>query len=96
MSDNFDKLQIAHLDELNKSMCRIHNFGWATGDDFIHSKTSLGKLHSQVVKRNGQQVIVHEWDNPRGNWKFTDYDSQEDYDRDMKEAEETIRNGDNW
>lgn len=51
------KMLKAHMAEINAKGAEATNFGWATGEDFIHSKTTNGKLFTEII--NGK--IKHEW-----------------------------------
>lgn len=56
-----DTLTIAHFREAEEQGAEFHNLGWATGDDFIHSKTSIGRLYSEIDKSG---KVTHEWQKP--------------------------------
>lgn len=52
-----DRLLNAHLGEMGKKRAEGFNIGWASGDNFIHSKTSKGKLHTEEHKKGYR----HSW-----------------------------------
>ena len=52
------KLLLAHQAEMERADAEPYNFGWALGVDFIHSKTSKGKLYSEIDDDNN---VTHEW-----------------------------------
>lgn len=47
-----------HLKEMDKRKADAYNIGWAAGDNFIHSKTSKGRLYTT---RKGNKY-KHEWE----------------------------------
>ncbi len=57
-----DKLLEAHVAEAEAHNAEFYNCGWATGEDFIHSKTSEGRLYSEI-DQSGK--ITHEWQKPK-------------------------------
>src|SRR5262245_30768701 len=59
--DDFDLLINAHEHEARRRRAEIFNFGWATSDDGLCSKTSKGLLDTQRL-RTGK--IRHRWDPP--------------------------------
>lgn len=48
----------AHDEFARENKATFLNFGWATGDDFIHSKTNKGKI---FTSRNNKGVITSEF-----------------------------------
>ena len=55
-----DPLTDEHINEaIEKGATAIYNLGWASGEDFIHSKTNIGKLFTQ---RNADGSFSHEWE----------------------------------
>lgn len=55
-----DELLEAHLTEaVENGVEDIYNLGWASGEDFIHSKTDKGKLFTQ---RDSDGSYKHEWE----------------------------------
>lgn len=51
-------LLIGHQMEASEKNAEFYNFGWAIGEDFIHSKTSKGRLYSEIDKDGN---VTHEW-----------------------------------
>jgi hypothetical protein len=47
----------AHVDEAASRQAEFYNLGWASGADFIHSKTDRGTLYTQRTADG----FVHEW-----------------------------------
>lgn len=54
----YDSMLRPHLTEMSKRKADAYNLGWATGDNFIHSKTSKGRLYSE---RKGKKWS-HTWE----------------------------------
>jgi hypothetical protein len=59
-----NKLLDAHEGEMSRRGGEAYNLGWASGDtdhgQFIHSKTSVGRLYSEIDHGNGK--VSHQWD----------------------------------
>lgn len=53
-----DQLIAAHEEEADKHGAEFYNLGWASGDDFIHSKTDKGRLYSEI---DAKGKVTHEW-----------------------------------
>ena len=44
-----EKLLTAHMKEAEgKNKADVTNLGWSSGDDYIHSKTTVGHLYSEI------------------------------------------------
>ena len=56
------KLLNSHIKEMNRRGAEGFNVGWASGPDFIHSKTSKGRLYSEI-SYHPENKITHEWEN---------------------------------
>lgn len=56
---NQEKLLAAHEAEAEKEGAEFYNLGWASGEDFIHSKTDSGRLYTSI---DGDGNITHEWE----------------------------------
>ncbi len=56
-----DILADAHFAFADGQGAEFYNMGWAMGDDFIHSKTSIGRLYSEIDEKGN---ITHEWQKP--------------------------------
>jgi hypothetical protein len=54
----YEKLVNSHIKEADRKRAEITNMGWATGDNFIHSKTTKGRLYSE---RNKKGRTEHSW-----------------------------------
>ena len=55
-----DKLMNAHENAAARRNAEFLNYGWASGDDFIHSKTNRGKLYSEIDPETLR--VTHSWD----------------------------------
>lgn len=62
MDELQSKLYDAHVKEADRLRAEFYNLGWAMGDDFIHSKTSEGRLFTEI-DANGN--VKHEWQKPK-------------------------------
>jgi hypothetical protein len=56
-----DELLNAHVAEAEEHEAEFYNLGWASGSDFIHSKTDIGRLYTW---RDETGAIKHEWEYP--------------------------------
>lgn len=56
---SYDNLLNQHLKELDKRKANAYNIGWASGENFIHSKTSKGRLYTE--RKNNK--YSHIWEN---------------------------------
>ena len=54
-----DVLLQEHLKEMTKKGAEDYNLGWASGDYFIHSKTSKGRLYSEINPKT--KKVTHTW-----------------------------------
>lgn len=54
-----EKLLTAHIKEMESKGAEGYNIGWASGEGFIHSKTTKGRLYSEVVPKT--KKIRHQW-----------------------------------
>lgn len=61
MNDTQSKLYEAHCLEADRLEAEFYNLGWAMGDNFIHSKTSIGRLYSEISEEGN---VTHEWQKP--------------------------------
>lgn len=52
----------SHMLEAENNNAEFYNCGWASGEDFIHSKTSQGRLYSEI---DSEGNITHEWQKPK-------------------------------
>lgn len=48
----------AHHEEVATQDAEFINLGWATGEDFIQSKTTRGRL---LTQKNHNGTITHKW-----------------------------------
>jgi len=55
-----DKLMNAHENAAARRNAEFLNYGWASGDDFIHSKTNRGKLYSEIDPETLR--VTHSWE----------------------------------
>lgn len=49
----------AHNREAKRRRAEFMNFGWASGDTFVHSKTNRGKLYSEIDPKTLE--VTHDW-----------------------------------
>lgn len=54
-----DALIDAHMAEAESKGAEFYNLGWASGEDFTHSKTDKGRLFTQL---NSDGSFSHEWE----------------------------------
>lgn len=48
----------AHIDFAEQNKAEFFNLGWAEGENFIHSKTSKGRIYTE---RNEEGAIISEF-----------------------------------
>ena len=56
-----NKLFTEHLHEMRRKRATDYNLGWASGENFIHSKTSKGRLYSQISPPP-ENKVTHQWE----------------------------------
>ena len=49
-----------HNKEARRRRAEFYNYGWASGDYFIHSKTSRGRLYTEIDPDTFE--VTHDWD----------------------------------
>lgn len=59
LEDRQLQLMDAHAEEAEKEGAEFYNLGWASGEGFIHSKTDMGRLYSQIEPDGS---ISHTWE----------------------------------